>query len=151
MIVVDNNNAKENELLNVYKEVRRLINAVRNYVAKKWMTRTTIKEKGNVSDNFQNAYYRNYVKELLKKKKKIVDDVKSIIDIFEQYSEMLVYLMTAIQIMQLKQVVLDMMNSTLKQLQNITNQKVFTNRFYLNKRIVMTELGINILLIFSRK
>ena len=33
-------------------------------------------------DNFQNAYYRNYVKELLKKKKKIVDDVKeSIIDI----------------------------------------------------------------------
>jgi len=33
-------------------------------------------------DNFQNAYYRNYVKELLKKKKKIVADVKeSIIDI----------------------------------------------------------------------
>ena len=40
MIVVDNNNAKENELLNVYKEVRRLINVpVRNYVAKKWVER----------------------------------------------------------------------------------------------------------------
>ena len=39
-IVVDNNNAKENELLNVYKEVRRLINVpVRNYVAKKWVER----------------------------------------------------------------------------------------------------------------
>ena len=38
MIVVDNNNAKENELLNVYKEVRRLINVpVQNYVAKKWI------------------------------------------------------------------------------------------------------------------
>ena len=40
MIVVDNNNAKEDELLNVYKEVRRLINVpVRNYVAKKWVER----------------------------------------------------------------------------------------------------------------
>tara|TARA_R100000353_G_scaffold71054_2_gene54594 strand:+ start:349 stop:1017 length:669 start_codon:yes stop_codon:yes gene_type:complete len=40
MIVVDNNDAKENELLNVYKEVRRLINVpVRNYVAKKWVER----------------------------------------------------------------------------------------------------------------
>ena len=40
MIVVDNNDAKENELLNVYKEVRRLINVpVRNYVAKKWIER----------------------------------------------------------------------------------------------------------------
>ena len=38
MIVVDNNDAKENELLNVYKEVRRLINVpVQNYVAKKWI------------------------------------------------------------------------------------------------------------------
>ena len=40
MIVVDNNDAKENELLKVYKEVRRLINVpVRNYVAKKWVER----------------------------------------------------------------------------------------------------------------
>ena len=40
MIVVDNNDAKENELLKVYKEVRRLINVpVRNYVAKKWIER----------------------------------------------------------------------------------------------------------------
>ena len=38
MIVVDNNDAKENELLKVYKEVRRLISVpVRNYVAKKWI------------------------------------------------------------------------------------------------------------------
>ena len=40
MIVVDNNDAKENELLKVYKQVRRLINVpVRNYVAKKWIER----------------------------------------------------------------------------------------------------------------
>ena len=38
MIVVDNNDAKENELLKVYKQVRRLINVpVQNYVAKKWI------------------------------------------------------------------------------------------------------------------
>ena len=68
MIVVDNNNAKENELLNVYKEVRRLINVpVRNYVAKKWVERELQLKKKVMPDNFQNAYYRNYVKELLKK------------------------------------------------------------------------------------
>ena len=40
MIVVDNNNAKEDELIKVYKEVRRLINVpVKNYVAKKWVER----------------------------------------------------------------------------------------------------------------
>jgi len=38
MIVVDNNDAKEDELLKVYKQVRRLINVpVQNYVAKKWI------------------------------------------------------------------------------------------------------------------
>ena len=47
-------------------------------------------------DNFQNAYYRDYVKELLKRKKKIVKDVKeSIIDIpRKRYAP--VYLMTPI-------------------------------------------------------
>ena len=46
MIVVDNNDAKEDELLKVYKQVRRLINVpVQNYVAKKVdRKRTTIKE-----------------------------------------------------------------------------------------------------------
>ena len=48
MIVVDNNNAKENELLNVYKEVRRLINVpVRNYVAKKWIENELQLKKSN--------------------------------------------------------------------------------------------------------
>ena len=38
MKVVDNNDAKEDELLKVYKQVRRLINVpVQNYVAKKWI------------------------------------------------------------------------------------------------------------------
>ena len=38
MIVVDNNDAKEDELLKVYKQVRRLISVpVQNYVAKKWI------------------------------------------------------------------------------------------------------------------
>ena len=37
-IIVDNNDAKEDELLKVYKQVRRLINVpVQNYVAKKWI------------------------------------------------------------------------------------------------------------------
>ena len=93
MIVVDNNDAKENELLKVYKEVRRLI-SVRNYVAKKWIE-NELQLREEMPDNFQNAYYRDYVKELLKRKKKIVKDVKeSIIDIRER--DMQVYLMTTI-------------------------------------------------------
>ena len=45
MIVVDNNDAKEDELLKVYKQVRRLINVpVQNYKQKVDRKRTTIKE-----------------------------------------------------------------------------------------------------------
>ena len=46
MIVVDNNDAKEDELLKVYKQVRRfqLMFQCQNYVAKVDRKRTTIKE-----------------------------------------------------------------------------------------------------------
>ena len=67
-------------------------------------------------DNFQNAYYRNYVKELLKKKKKIVDDVKeSIIDIPRRTYAPGVFDDANTNNPKLKQVVLDMIDSTLKQ------------------------------------
>mgnify|MGYP001302332125 CR=1 FL=1 len=67
-------------------------------------------------DNFQNAYYRNYVKELLKKKKKIVDDVKeSIIDIPRKRYAPGVFDNADTNNPKLKQVVRDMIDAQLKQ------------------------------------
>jgi len=67
-------------------------------------------------DNFQNAYYRNYVKELLKKKKKIVDDVKeSIIDIPRKTYAPGVFDDADTNNPKLKQVVRDMIDAQLKQ------------------------------------
>ena len=67
-------------------------------------------------DNFQNAYYRNYVKELLKKKKKIVNDVKeSIIDIPRRTYAPGVFDDANTNNPKLKQVVLDMIDAQLKQ------------------------------------
>ena len=75
MIVVDNNDAKEDELLKVYKQVRRLINVpVQNYV-KKYRKRTTIKET-KCQIIFKTHITETYVKELLKEEK-IVDDVNN--------------------------------------------------------------------------
>ena len=46
MIIVDNNNAKEDVLLNVYKQVMKLVKKpINNHVAKQWMKREAEKRK----------------------------------------------------------------------------------------------------------
>ena len=67
-------------------------------------------------DNFQNAYYRDFVKELLKRKKKIVKDVKeSIIDIPRRTYAPGVFDDADTNNPKLKQVVRDMIDAQLKQ------------------------------------